>query len=182
MSSAGRVVMRSLDETGIKLRQLSEILSEDEFYAEGTSAVSMAWTFMHILSLEDWTINRIMRRAAPVLPYEVREAFKGGRPVTDEDRKKILPRRELEAQFSATREETLRLLSGFDESRWDEQTPVDCRFPTLGTVWENLANDCWWHLGQLSSSVPRFSGTTMAVTKPRYHSTDPDDVSQPSTP
>lgn len=175
MSSAKRVLMRSLDASGTRLRELSALLTEDEFFHDTPQGPSFAWTLMHIFALEDWTLNRVMRRLEPKLSYEVREAFKGGRAITSADRALFQSKLDIETMFSAEREETLLALSAFDDGRWDEPTPIDCRFPTLGTVWENLADDCWWHLGALNSSVPRFNGTLIAVTKPRYHSTDLDD-------
>ena len=138
MSSSKKVVMRSLDETGTKLRQLADMLSDEEFFEEPQYGSSMAWTLMHLMHLEDWTIKRVILGNEPTIGHIERDAFKGGRPVIDSHRSLYPSCRELEAKFSATRERTLLVPAEFDNSRWDDATPTDCRFPTLGTVWVRI--------------------------------------------
>ena len=76
---------------------------------------------------------------------------------------------EITRLFAAARETSIKVLSEFDNSRWGEQAPIDCRFPTLGSVWENLATDSYWHLGEFSLLVPRLAGTMITLSKPRAY-------------
>ncbi|WP_338061211.1 DinB family protein [Pseudovibrio axinellae] len=168
--------MRSLDQSGTKLRSLSESMSDDEFFAEDQTGMSVAWHYCHLLSLEDWTVNRVILEGKPKLPFEFRDAFRGGRPITDQDRGLFPTKLKLESDFSRTRESSLLVLSKFDDSNWNRSTPNDCRFATLGDVWENLANDSWWHIGYVAATVPRCVGSLQATMKPRFYSTDLDDI------
>lgn len=172
---AKSVVMRSLDTTGNKLMELCQIVDDEVFASFSKGSASMEWTIAHLMLLEDWSVNRVMRGREPRFDHVFREAFKGGRSVRGDDLRLLPPRYELQSMFVETRQDVLSFLHSFDNSRWLEKTPVDCRFPNLGSVWENLADDSWWHLGQLSS-LDVFAGTTLTLTKPRFFSTDFDDV------
>jgi hypothetical protein len=39
---------------------------------------------------------------------------------------------------------------------------------TCGAVWEHLAVHTYWHLGELTASLPRFHGTYTLNTVPHY--------------
>ena len=171
MSLAKEIVSRQLDVSGTLLLRASSTLSNDEFFYEGPGG-SMAWTLNHLSALQDWAVNRVFLKGKPKLNSETREAFKGGRAVTSDDRKKLGSKSEIESFFAEEQYQTIQTLGKFDEASWNTSTPSGCRFPTLGTLWEHLATHNHWHLGAISASLPRI--TPILLVAPRFYTVDPE--------
>ena len=173
MSLVKEIIRRQLDMSGMLLLRASKTLSEDEFLHEPPHGGSMAWTLNHLAALQDWAVNRVFSRSRPKLSRETREAFKGGRPVTDSDRAKLRPKGEIENFFAEEQYETISALDNFSETHWNQSTPSGCRFPTYGTLWEHLATHNHWHLGAISVALPKVAQIVLVA--PRFYTVDPQD-------
>ncbi|MFS2039837.1 DinB family protein [Agrobacterium tumefaciens] len=173
MTGLKDTIRRQLDTSGTLLLRASKSLTNEEFFSEPSNGGSMAWTLRHLSGLQDWAVNRVFAGATPKFDRELREAFKGGREITDEDRQRLGDRTEIEGVFAQEQFETIEALNRFDVDRWDNSTPSGCRFPTYGTLWEHLATHNYWHLGALSVSHPRLA--QLVLVAPRFYSVDPDE-------
>jgi hypothetical protein len=167
MNSAKDVVRRLLDQSGIILLKASEVLTDDEFFFEPPDGASMAWTLGHLAAFQDWSLTNFSPGERRVLDSETREFFRGGKLITEEDKRLYKGRHEMEALFRDTQARTIKALNAFDLDRWGEPTPTGCRYPNAGAVWESMAYENYWHLGQLSVCIPRLSGTSLTVPVPR---------------
>lgn len=173
MSKLKEIIRRQLDTSGNLLLRASKTLSNDDFFFETPTAASVAWTLNHLSDLQDWSVNRVFNEVVPKTDRVTREAFKGGRPITDADREKLGSKEDIEARFAQEQFETIRALNEFDESRWNGSTPSGCRFPTYGTLWEHLATHNFWHLGAISVSLPQVAHLVQVA--PRFYTVDPKD-------
>jgi DinB superfamily len=132
VSLVKQVLKRQIDDSGVLLLKASSVLSDEEFVFEPDNGASMAWTLGHLAALQDWAIHRVFLTQEPKFSRELREALKGGRPVSESDREKIANRAEVEATFARTQANTIDVLHKFDENDWNKSTPSGCRFPTYG--------------------------------------------------
>lgn len=173
MSVVKEIIRRQLDISGTLLLRASKTLSEEEFFYEPKNGGSMAWTLNHLCALQDWAVNRVFLDAQPKLDRETREAFKGGRSVTEADRAKLGTKSEIENRFTQEQYGTIQALDNFDEKSWNVSTPSGCRFPTFGMLWEHLATHNHWHMGAISATLPQVAHIVLVA--PRFYTVDPKD-------
>jgi hypothetical protein len=170
MSLVKEALKRQLDNSGILLLKAASVLSNDEFFAEPANGASMAWTLGHLTALQDWALHRVFLKDEPKFDKEKREALKGGRAIVDSDRVHFKDRQQIETEFSVTQADVIHALHNFNEDHWNHSTPSGCRFPTYGSLWEHLAVHTFWHLGELSATIPRIAHLTLLA--PRFYSVD----------
>jgi hypothetical protein len=175
MSRVKEIIRRQLDHSGIMLLSAAKALSDDEFFWEPPVGGSMASTMRHLSGRQDWAGNRGFNQTEPKLRRGEREAFKGGRAITDSDREMLRDRSVIEGEFANEQYQTIQALDAFDEEGWNVSTPSGCRFPTYGILWEHLATHNHWHLGAISVSHPKL--TQLVMVAPRYYTVDPQDNS-----
>lgn len=155
MSNPKDVINRLLGQSAEALVRASSLLSDAEFFAQPEIGASMAWTLLHLASYQNWFISIISPNYL-CKHLELRsDIFKGGRPFSEEDIEHYRSKAETIQIFLTTQAQLLDQLAAFDVSQWDQPAPNDTPFPTLGSIWENIATENYWHLGQLSVSVPR---------------------------
>jgi len=176
MTNVKNIIKRQIDSSGITLLNASRLLSDEEFFEECCGNVSMAWTLGHLAAFQDWAVNRVFLENEPILGRETREALKGGREITEMDRALLPSKAELENFFIQTQALTISTLEEFNEELWDQETPSGCRFPTLGSLWENLGVHNIWHLGNVGGVIPKLVGSNVTVAVPRYYSVDKEDM------
>lgn len=174
MTSVKELIRRQLDTSGNLLLRSSHLLDDEEFFYEPNAGASMAWTLLHLATLQDWAVNRVFLSLDPKFSREIREAFKGGRDFEENDAKHLTSKMDIEAKFSREQYETIIALDSFDEENWNVSTPSGCRFPTFGILWEHLATHNYWHLGAISVSHPRLTNAVLVA--PRFYSVDPQEV------
>lgn len=173
MSKLKEAIRRQLDTSGTLLLRASKTLTDKDFFSETPTSASVAWTLNHLAALQDWSVNRVFKSTSPKMDRSTREAFKGGRPVTDADRDKLGSKSEIEANFAQEQFETIRALDTFDDDLWNVSTLSGCRFPTYGILWEHLATHNFWHLGAISVSLPQVAHLVQVA--PRFYTVDPQD-------
>lgn len=166
MNTARDAVMRLMDNSAALLLRAGDSLDDDEFFAQPEVGASFAWTLGHLAAFQDWALSNIDSVQERFLDSDTREFFRGGKPIS-EDFPAFGARAEIEDLFKSTQARALSVLRDFDIDRWAETTPTGCRYPTMGAVWESMAYENFWHLGQLSVCIPQFQGTAITVPVPR---------------
>jgi DinB family protein len=161
------IVRRQLARSGNTLMAAIDPLSEEELFHTGPSGISAAWTVGHLACVTD-LFGAALDDGELSLPPEAHLVFNdlGLNESKLRSKAEMVERHEFNKSRILTmmRKSQIRLLKvldAFDVAEWDAPGPD--RFadtlPTYGAVWEHLAVHTYWHLGELSSAVPRFYGT-----------------------
>jgi hypothetical protein len=161
------IVRRQLARSGNTLMAAMDPLSEEEFFDAGPSGISAAWTVGHLACVSD-LFGAALDDGKLSLPPEAHSAFNDLGLSDSKPRAKaeMVERHEFNksrilTMMRRSQIRLLKVLDAFDVSEWNAPGPD--RFadtlPTYGSVWEHLAVHTYWHLGELSSAVPRFYGT-----------------------
>jgi hypothetical protein len=175
MTDVKQVIARQMDRSGNTLMLGLEPVSDEEFFAENVTGFSAAWTVGHLSCVADlfssWFDGylRFGREFHRVFnETDVTECIPVSRAASV-DRERY-PKAELLFLFRQAMVKALRALEEFDLEQWDAPAPPAAPVSLLtgGSVWELLAVHVYWHLGELSGSMPRFAGTYTLNTVPHY--------------
>lgn len=168
METAKDVVKRLVDSGTSLMVKCAQVLTREEFFFQPTYGASMGWTLGHLSAFVDWSMSNIDKNETRRLDSETREFFRGGRAVSQSDMvSRFQNPSDLIGLYIETHQRAISLLDAFDIARWREPTPTGCRYPNLGAVWESIAYENFWHLGQVGTCVPRIRGTSLAIPVPR---------------
>jgi uncharacterized damage-inducible protein DinB len=161
MGDLKQTVNRMIQTSNARLFQCLSVLSDEEFFEEPAQGASVAWTVGHLINSSDYFVSRIYERPRLFEQYE--KVFRGGRVLTFEDINSYPGRRDFETDFRNCHETTITSLNEFNISLWDENVqPLnvgDSTYFSRGMMWEFIARHTFYHLGQLSVTVPRLGNT-----------------------
>lgn len=159
MEELRQSINRMIQSSGARLYQCAGVLSDEEFFYQPSLGSSFAWTVGHVINSQDYFVSRISRQARAFEKYE--KVFRGGRQLGDGDFKAFPSREVFVTDYRQCHERTIKELVGFDMSRWVEPTVAenvgDAAYSTQGMMWEFLARHTFYHLGQLSATLPRLA-------------------------
>jgi hypothetical protein len=173
-TSANQVVARQIDRSANTLLLALEPIDSAEFFAPNHNGFSAAWVVGHLSCVADLFSSWLDNDGGLLLDPEFHAVFnetavtEAGTAskvagISQNDSKEFLL-----LQFRLATVKALRVLRDFKE--WDQPAPADvpASLLTCGAVWELLAVHIYWHLGELSGSMPRFFGTYTLNTLPHY--------------
>lgn len=171
------LVRRQMNRSGNLLLGALEPLSDEEFFAGGSSGVSAAWTVGHLACVADLFSGWISGdgRRLPDAAHDVFNTTAIADPRGPDKASLVDPSVWsavwITLTFRQAQVRAFATLEAFDVARWGERPPrkiPDDSLPTLGAIWENLAVHTYWHMGELAGSLPRFHGTTSMNTLLHY--------------
>jgi hypothetical protein len=170
------MVARQMNRSGNALLCGLEPLLEEEFYASSPHGISAAWTVGHLACVSDlfsswFGGNRLLLDASLHSVFNSLEiAAPSGMTKAETVDPKRYPKGQLFLLLRQAQVKALEVLDGFDAERWNAPVPrgVPDTLMTCGAVWEHLAVHTYWHLGELTASLPRFHGTYTLNTVPHY--------------
>jgi uncharacterized damage-inducible protein DinB len=152
---------RMIQQSGARLFQCVSTLTDDEFFREPQLGASAAWTVGHVVNSQDYFVSRIFDRTRKFEEFE--RVFRGGRSLVAADIATYPSRDHIMTQYRKCHEQTILSLQEFDLNRWDEFIPSinvgDSTYFSRGMMWEFIARHTFYHLGQLSASLPSLSGS-----------------------
>lgn len=160
MDALRQSINRLITTSGARLYQCGTVLSDEEYYREFPMGASFAWTVGHIINSQDYFVSRLLGIEREFEEFE--DVFRGGRSLTAQDLKSYPTRDHFDTQYRLCHERTLLQLQEFDMNKWD--TPIysknvgDASYNSHGMMWEFLARHTFYHLGQLSATLPRLAG------------------------
>ncbi|GGP44671.1 hypothetical protein [Streptomyces abikoensis] len=169
-------IRRQLNRSGNTLLCGLEPLDDAEFFAEGPSGISAAWSVGHLACVCDlfssWfdhdelVLEKSFHRTFNELGIALSEGVSKAAKVNRGRFSKEL----LFACFRRAQIKALRTLAAFDVRLWNAAGPPAApdTLLTCGAVWEHLAVHTYWHLGELAGSMPRFFGTYTLNTLPHF--------------
>lgn len=161
-----KIIRRQMNQSGNTLVGAMELLTDEQFFSAGLNGVSPAWTLGHLACVID-LFDSWLRGMMPALPGEVHQVFNrleigpGGASKASSVLEAGYDKAALILLFRQAQVRALETLDAFDEQRWFD--PMPCYVPenlgTYGAVWEALGVHTYWHLGELSGTMPQFHGT-----------------------
>lgn len=175
MTDVRQVIKRQVTLSGNTLLLALEPVSEDEFFAENATGFSAAWTAGHLSCVADlfssWFDGRLaLSREFHQVFNETEVTAAGPASKAAGVSRERYPKENLLLRFRQAVVKAMRALDAFDLAQWDAPAPPGAPVSLLtgGAVWEHLAVHAYWHLGELSGSMPRFAGTYTLNIVPHY--------------
>lgn len=170
-----QAIRRQMNQGGNILLCGLEPLSDEEFFAASSSGASAAWTVGHLACVFDLFTSWIAARP-PVFEKRQHDVFnslqigKSAKSKAEATDCGEFSKTDIILMFRQAQVRALEVLERFDVSLWDAPTPrtVPETLPTYGAIWESLGVHTFWHLGELSGSIPRFHGTYTLNTVVHY--------------
>lgn len=174
-STSKHVVSRQIHRSGNILLNAMSLVDDDEFFAENSNGLSAAWVVGHLACVSDlftkWFRGELM------FSSEFHSVFNdtdmaGPAPISKAasvDRE-MYSKADLLLWFRQAVVKALLALDAFDITMWDAPGPngTPLSLSTGGEVWEVLAVHTYWHLGELSGSMPRFFDMYSLHALPNY--------------
>lgn len=161
MSALKSTFNRMIQTSDARFFQCIGVLSEEEFYFEPVAGASAAWATGHIINSQDYFVSRMYDCPRQFDQFE--KVFRGGRDLTETDYSLYPNRVEFESAFRQCHEVTIEKLMAFDESKWDIPIAAkevgDSTYFSPVMMWEFIARHTFYHLGQLSVTLPRLGGS-----------------------
>lgn len=163
---AKHIIKRQLNRSGNILMSAVEPLSEQDFFAGGLNGASIAWTMGHLSCVMD-LFGSWLSHGTPSLPKEVHAVFNSldigakGPPKWETVDPQRFSKADIILMFRQRQVRLLEILDRFDMALWNQMPGphIPDTLPTYGAIWESLGVHTYWHLGELSGSVPKFFGT-----------------------
>ena len=155
---AKQVLMKSLEESqGYLTKALRELTEEDIAWTPKVGCNSIIFILWHLARVEDIWINRILRKSEGLyesdgwqeqLGTPIKES--GFQYTAEQLQSWPVPKMEILQKYArAVRENTIALLSSFDETKLSEVARPGHKYDTVEAILSHLITEIALHVGQI---------------------------------